>query len=279
MARVTYVKKAQPRFEMKTVLNDDGSPKQTPVMKNGVQRTKKDGTLIFRTVTVADKDKPLPNLKCEKCGTEIKVGDPYKWVQTKTTYGGIKHVRCDTCPVWQPSELSSSKMATIYAEQESFSTDDLDCVEDLEAARDEFAAVVAGVRDEYQESLTNIEEHFTESQMGEELNEKIEQLESWIDEIEGTEFDEAPSCEVCTGEGTIECTECDGRGKTKAAEDDTDADDAGEVDCPACDGTGKVECEEEGCEEGTITEGHEQWDDYIQEQRDKLQEQVDSSPF
>ena len=95
MARVKHVKKAQQRFKMVPVLNEDGTQKVTPVLKqDGTPKTTKTGRAITRKVTVEDKSQPLPNRNCGKCGTEIKVGDSYKWVALKMQYGAIKKYAC-----------------------------------------------------------------------------------------------------------------------------------------------------------------------------------------
>ena len=116
MARVTRVKAAQQRYQMVPVLNEDGTPKRTPVMRtdregNKVQKVTKRGSLVFMNVTVADKDQPLPNRKCGKCSKEIQVGDPYKHTSVKSSYGGTTYYRCASCPDWLPWELSSSLSA------------------------------------------------------------------------------------------------------------------------------------------------------------------------
>lgn len=197
MARVTYVKRAQARFktvpdvdpvtgEQKTitVLGRDGQPKRT-----------RRGDVIVRRLTVEDKSQPLPNLKCEKCSTEIKPGDPYKWVKPKSgPYGGRKRTRCAACPNWRSSELTSSPaLSTLYAAQETFA-DDLAAAETAEDVKAALEALAEGVREAgevYRESASNIEDGFGHSTyQSEELNEKADALESAADEIENADVED-----------------------------------------------------------------------------------------
>lgn len=92
MPKITYVKKAQQRYATVPVLDENGEQKKVPVtVKNGEQKVTKHGRPVFRSVTVADYNKPLPNHTCGKCGNEIKVGDPYMWIAPKSgPYGGTK---------------------------------------------------------------------------------------------------------------------------------------------------------------------------------------------
>lgn len=115
MARITHVKSARQRYATVPVLDENGQPKKIPVMrKDGTQKVTKHGKEVFRVLTTEDKSQPKPNRTCDKCGTEIKVGDPYKWIAPKSgPYGGHKRFRCGTCPAWQVWEYSSSFSARI----------------------------------------------------------------------------------------------------------------------------------------------------------------------
>lgn len=192
MARVTHVKKAQQRYKMVPVIDPaTGEQKKTPVMRrNGEQKTTKKGKPVFLRVTVADKSQPLPNLRCEKCGKEIEVGDPYKHVSPKSgPYGGRKRIRCAKCPGWRPSELTgSAALSTLYAAQEEAG----DALaqwdrQDAEGLRDILSALSDGVREAgevYRESAQNMEDGFGHpTYQSEELTEKADNLESAADDI------------------------------------------------------------------------------------------------
>lgn len=215
MARVTHVKAAQPRYKMVPVLDEDGNQITTPVLrKNGSQKMTRHGQPVFRRQTVADKSQPLPPERCGKCGKDILPGSPYKWVEVKRTYGGVRYVRCAACPTWRQSELTSSKMAGVYAMQEEFDVSGCQNADELTEAATEAAQAVRDVAEEYREAATNIEEGFGHPvAASEELNEKADELEAWADEIEGWQPDDAPECPVCHGEGTVEegdtCEHCE----------------------------------------------------------------------
>lgn len=216
MARVTHVKSARQRYEMVPVIDPDtGLPRRTLVTRrDGSPKLTKTGQAIYVEPTVADRSKPLPMPTCENCGAEIAVGAPYKWVAPRSgPYGGRKRYRCGPCPTWRPSELSSSKMAPIMAAQEELDLDgDAD---DLAAARDALVETIREVAAEYEESADNMEDGFGhETYTSTELREKSEALNDWADELEGLDLD-APTCDACSGDGTIdddECDECGGDG-------------------------------------------------------------------
>ncbi len=260
MAKVTHVKKAQQRYKTVPVLGEDGQPKRVPVMrKDGVtQKTTKTGRPITRRVTVEDKDQPLPNRHCDKCGVEIKVGDPYKHVTPKTSaYGGTKRVRCGTCPTWAPWELSQSLSARIQQAQ----NDATSGVEetDPQSVADALRAMAESVRDlaqEKEESAQNVEDGFGHpTEVSEELANTAEELNTWAEELddaaseaESVEVqDEMVECGECD-DGQVDCPACNGEGTVGGGEDGEDEDcpecDNGQIDCTSCDGAAEVENEE-----------------------------------
>lgn len=266
MARITHVKAAQQRYEMVPKLDDDGTPVVSAVMRrNGTAKTTKRGREVTRRATVEDRTRPKPMPRCGKCGKTIEVGQPYKWVKTKSgPYGGAKLIRCATCPTWKASELSQSKMAGVYAAGEQCDEQIGDCneVEDLEALRDELADQVEAVADEYQESADNMVEGFGhETSSSDEIQQKAEELRGWAEDIRNVDFDEFD------GEDEVDCDECGGTGKIEAETADVGNGEPQELDepCEACDGTGKVDSEE----------ARETW---LEEQRDKLVEEMGNCP-
>jgi hypothetical protein len=264
MPRVTQVRAAQQRYA--TVPDIDpatGEQRVIPILrKDGTPKLTKTGRPIVRRVTVEDRTQPKPNRNCGKCGVEIKVGDPYKWVAVKRQYGGVKYYRCATCPNWQQSELSSSKMAGVYAAQEQCDADVAGCesADDLQSLAQDLAEQIRGVAEEYEESGNNMEEGFGHATyLSDELKEKAESLNSWADEVENTDFDdfdvpEEDQCETCEGEGQVEDAEND------------DANEDGKVECEDCGGTGQAD------NDGTAYEEH--WE----EQRQKLIDAMGECP-
>jgi len=148
----------------------------------------------MRTTHVAKAQKDQRN--CEVCGEPITKGMAYKWV--KPRYGG-KRVRHETCRDWRASELTSSKMAGVYAAQEAFGDLSPSSIEDVSDAVHTAGEEVRNVAEEYRESAQNIEDGFQHPTfMSDELNEKADELESWADELEGFEVDE----------GQLTCRDC-----------------------------------------------------------------------
>lgn len=204
MARVTHVKAAQQRYETKPVIDAETGQQKIIALtkKDGSPKTTKKGRPITVRATVEDRTKPKPMPKCGKCGTTIEVGQPYKWVKTKSgPYGGAKKFRCAACPSWRPSELTgSAALGTLYAAQES-AEDDLTAWEPdegtdaLEAILTTLAEGIREAAQVYEESADNMEEGFGhETYQSSELREKAEALNAMADEVEQAgdfeEFDE-----------------------------------------------------------------------------------------
>lgn len=244
MARVTRVAKAQQRYRTVPVLDEDGNPKRTPVMrKDGTQKTNKHGRPVFMKVTVADKSQPLPNHTCGKCGKEIEVGHPYKWIKPKSgPYGGRTLYRCDACPTWQVWEYSSSMSARLAQISHNFfdAVDSAESMDDVTTALSSAADEIRDLASEKRESAENIESGFGHpTEKSEELSQIADDLESWADEVEQDEVPESSEygCTVCEGEGEVDCDECEGQG-----EGGSDlVGDHGR--CEACAGEGRVQCD------------------------------------
>lgn len=202
MARVTFVKSTQRRYEMVAVIDDStGQPKRTPVMnRDGVQKTDKRGNKVFMRVTVADKTKPLPDLQCESCGETIPVGAPHKHVTPKSgPYGGRKRVRCATCPTWQVWDLSNSLSAQLarisHEAQEEFNAG-VDSADDVQSILNTAAESIREIAEQKKESAQNIEDGFGHpTSTSEELNDVADQLDSWADDVEQNEVPDAPEPE------------------------------------------------------------------------------------
>ncbi len=191
MARVHYVKRAQQRYATKPVLDNDGNQVVQPI-----DRTTRNGRQVTVRVTETDYSQPLPNRSCEKCQTEIKVGDPYQWVQPKSgPYGGIKRFRCGKCPSWQLWELSNSLGARLMEVSSDFwsAIDSAQETDDVQSALDDAAGRVRDIAEEKRESAENIRDGFGhDTSQSEELDDVADQLESWADEIESATIPDFP---------------------------------------------------------------------------------------
>lgn len=249
MARITHVRKAQQRYQTVPVLDENGEPQLTPVMRsNGEQRVTKRGKPVFRTVTRQDKSQPLPLLRCDFPGCDINdgliaIGSPYKHITPKSgPYGGTQKNRHAEHPSWQVWEYSSSLSARIAqivygAEQAVAAAEDEEGVtEAMEIAADEIGALA----EEKREGASNIEEGFGHpTSASEELEEIATSLDEWADSVR---YVEVPSladypCEECNGEGERECEGCDGTGKVARDSEDEDP-----HECEECEGVGQVDC-------------------------------------
>jgi hypothetical protein len=194
MARITYVKKAQPRYHTTPVIDPEtGKQKVVPVLRSGgTQKVTKSGKPVVMKVTVEDKSRPKPLLVCESCGKPIEIGTPYKHVTPRSgPFGGQQRNRHADCPNWKPSELSSSKMATVMAAQESFAEQigswggEGSTKDDVQGMLDEVAEAAREVANEYRESAEAIKEHFPDGNSNtEEWETKADDLDSWADDLD-----------------------------------------------------------------------------------------------
>lgn len=252
MARVTYVKKAQQRYETKPVLDAQGNPvKIALARKDGTPKTtsaKRGSRPIFITKTEADKTRPKPLHTCGKCGKVIEVGQPYKWIKPKSgPYGGRLMVRCGDCPTWQVWDYSSSLNAQV-ARIEHDANSAVDAAEDegdVEAALNDAADAIRDLAEQKRDAAQNMEDGFGHATyQSEELAQQAEDLDSWADDVEGTDVDalETFDCQAACSEGRIECPECQGSGtvERQVGEDE----DYQDVECDACWGDLDVECED-----------------------------------
>jgi DNA-directed RNA polymerase subunit RPC12/RpoP len=196
MARTHYVRHAQQRYRTVPVM-EDGKPKVVPVKgRDGTQKTTKGGRPISRRVTVEDKSQPLPNYRCTRCGTEIKVGDPYKWFQLRI--GTMKQRKnfCGNCTPRQSDMTTSGNLQALYSTIEA-AEDALGSLDRSSASLAEIASVLTeaadGVREvseAYGESADAMEDAFGhETSTSEGVREKAEQLEQFADDLESAASD------------------------------------------------------------------------------------------
>lgn len=224
MPRVNYVNKAQQRYRMVPVLDENNQPKRVPVMntRTGQQKVSKRGP-VFRTLTVQDRTQPLPLYRCGACGKDIEVGTPYKWIEPKSgPYGGRFMARHASCPTWQVWEYSSSLSARIaqiqHEGEEALSA--AASAEDIESARDSIAAEIESLADEKEEGAQNMEDGFGhETYQSTELREMADNLRAWGEEVgqaDIPELEEGGDCE----EGEVDCDECQGEGSHEGPSED-----------------------------------------------------------
>jgi hypothetical protein len=123
---------------------------------------------------------------CSRCRDDIKAGDAYRW--WKFRFGG-KRIRCmkARCAP-RPSDLTQSKMSSVYAAQENvddvlmdWDTIDLD---DVRGPLEELIDEVETIGEEYQEAADNQRDTFPDSPTADENEERAQQLEEWKDQLE-----------------------------------------------------------------------------------------------
>lgn len=125
--------------------------------------------------------------KARKDNPVCKKGESYYWASFKTG------PRSSTKRYWlkppKQSQLTLSKMSGAYAADEAIDniTSDMSS-EDISAAIRDVIDQVESVRDEYQDSCDNMEQAFPDGcPTMEEMQEKIDGLESWICDLETAE--------------------------------------------------------------------------------------------
>jgi vacuolar-type H+-ATPase subunit E/Vma4 len=140
-----------------------------------------------------------------------------------------------------------------------------DC-DELSSVKEDIQSELENLRDETQESLDNMPDSLQYSPTGELLQERIDAVESAVDEVEciDAEYDEDEPDLDDFREDPEDCLDCDGTGK-----DD-------EEDCQTCKGEGTVE--NDGQEEFDIAQN--EWQDglntYVEEKVSDMQEAVSS---
>lgn len=279
MPSITHVKRAQPRYEMKPVLDDDGNPKRVPVMKNGKQQTTKHGKAVTMALTVRDTDRPKPLLKCGACHQPIELGTPYKHMTVKSTYGGTRYNRHESCPDWQPWEYSNAlwaQVARIQADgHAAIDEAEITSEDDVEGILESVADDAQSLADEKNEAADSLEEGFGhETYQSEEIRGNAEALEEWAEAMRSVEVPSMPDPESVTkwyatgpGGATLNDDGFDDKDDAQAAIDEYLGDKAEQAEADEW----EVHSEEEEGEE--LSE--DQLSDWVEEVRDALRTAVD----
>lgn len=133
---------------------------------------------------------------CGRCGVEIKRGDPYR--HASPGFRGPKLIRCmEYACRFRPSDLTTSKMAQVYASQEA-AHDALDALVDGDFTDlDEVTSILATMAEE----VRDVAQEYTDAAdamgpAGEEMTEKADAIESYADDLEGVTFDDPPEWEA-----------------------------------------------------------------------------------
>jgi len=138
-------------------------------------------------------------VRCCRCPEPIVKGEKYyKWA-IKSQRGGTVYQQHTSHGHVKQSQLTHSKMSGAYAaiegaeESLASASDPEEVREALSCAKDEIEAV----RDEYQESLDNMPENLQQGDTGQQIQERIDELESFADVLDSAhseieDFDDEP---------------------------------------------------------------------------------------
>jgi DNA repair ATPase RecN len=169
-------------------------------------------------VSTKKKNKAGEAYGCCRCADPIKAGDQYyEW---SFRYGGTHRQHISHGSPKQ-SQLTQSKMSGAYAAIESAeeAIAAADNVEDIKSALEECATEIESVAEEYQESFDNIPENLQQGGPAQEMQEKIEGLQSFAEELNSAasdleDFDEEePVREGCNTDEEFEREQSEWQGK------------------------------------------------------------------
>lgn len=126
-----------------------------------------------------------PQGSCLICTSPILAGQSYKWAKPRH---GPTRLFCQDCQPLPSHLTANSRLADLYSAQESISTAITEGIlaNVLVSLRDAITTAEED-RDSYQESLDNMPEQLQSGPTGEEIQEKIDAIESWIYELENAE--------------------------------------------------------------------------------------------
>lgn len=126
---------------------------------------------------------------CDKCRKQIEPGQQYfSW---EFRYGD-PHRQHQACGAPRASQLTQSKMSVVYAAVEA-AQDGIagaESAEDFTSLLSDCASEVDSVKEEYQAALDNMPDSLQQSSTGEEIQEKIDALETFSDSLSNTDFEE-----------------------------------------------------------------------------------------
>lgn len=128
------------------------------------------------------KQKARKEYKCNKCGAVINKGDEYYKIEAM--YQSTKY-RCCKCKP-QRSELTSSEyLSWLYDLQDNL-TERYDLRS--ESAKDELYSEIESQKDELEDRLNNMPEQLQYAPTGETLQERIDSLDSALDDLDNLEY-------------------------------------------------------------------------------------------
>jgi hypothetical protein len=233
MPRVTHVKKARQRYAMVPVIDPEtGQPKRSVVTKNGEPRTDKRGNVVTMAVTVQDRTRPLPNLRCDfpGCdidGGEIRVGEPYQFITVRPGgRGSVQKSRHAAHRGWHYWEYSSSVRAEAARLQHDMGGEidgfEFTAEEDFESLKASLVEQAQAFADERESAVDAMPEHLQDESEAAQYRDAAAEWVEAIEAVDGPTAEFPAECEACGGTGDVgdvECQDCDGGHTEDPSED------------------------------------------------------------
>jgi hypothetical protein len=154
---------------------------------------------------------------CEKCGLEIKKGDPA--VRFSVGFRGATRTRCTKSTCFpKPSERESSLVADVYAAQEEADVEGAESLDDLHEVRDAVAEAAREVAGQY-EDHPMFESNYDFQERADMLNNAADELDQWepaedepnedeeewtVDGTDYTDYEEARTAWLSTARSSLE---------------------------------------------------------------------------
>lgn len=113
---------------------------------------------------------------------DIKVGDSYYWWANRVGRSSIKRYS-KTAPSRSQTTLSSFYSQLWEIQDRGWNADN---PSDLESLRDDVVSDLESLKEECEENLSNMPEHLQESSV---LNDRIDELDSLISDLQNVDFD------------------------------------------------------------------------------------------
>lgn len=235
VAKIHFVKHARQTYQKVAKTDEQGRQVVTPLTrKDGSPKTTRKGRQIVRRIRVADKSQPKPALVCEKDGTVINPGDPYRWftVGFRSSY---RRIRCmnSTCTPKESERESSGPRSEILAAIED-ANDQLDRLDVEGTSTSDVEEIVQGVGEAFgsaAEQWREADDAFGGGGLTEN-GERADTAEGGQQELESwtSSSDDEPDYEACDDPDELH-TEISER-----TDPDNDAEkvDLGDMECDGC---------------------------------------------
>lgn len=123
--------------------------------------------------------------KARKDNEVVKAGEPYYWWKFGPHFP--KQLSATPPKAWQLT--TSPFLQTLYQIQEDISTAKVTTADDLAELISGWVGQIIELRDETEESLSNMPEGLQEGDTGQLLQERIDGLENWESELDGIDLE------------------------------------------------------------------------------------------